>query len=349
MATINKRGNKWRAEVCIHGDRGSKSFETRREAIRWARIREEFAFDHGRPIQLPMLPDEPIDERTLADIIEWFIKAHVKNWRRTPTAEQRETARLNRLRQDSIAKIPLRDLSPKDAAEFRQRRMKSAARSTVSKELVALCQIIDAAMKENRLQLVENPFAPDLIKRPRFRNERDRILDDNERARLHASLIESRNPLLAPAVKLSAETGLRLGELLGLTWRDVDLEKHLLSVCRVFDQTSKEMIKGTKNGDSRVVPLTTEAVAVLRSLPRTETRVFPVTHETLQCGLKRACKRAGIKDFRWHDLRHCAITMLAQFILVPMDLMAVAGFRTLQQVLRYYKAKGAEALVPLLP
>lgn len=350
MAHIKQRGSKWRAQVCIHGIRSSRSFGTEYEAIRWAMHQESFAFDHGRPVNVPMDDAEAqVDPRTLADLIDWFIQERVKQWRRTPTAQHREVARLNRLRQDPIAHLLVKKLTAADAAAFRSRRMRNAALSTVNKELVVFGQIIDAAMKENGLDLAENPFAPGIVMRPRFRNERDRVLDVDERALLYAALLDSSNPLLSPAVRLSAETGLRLSELLGLTWRDVNLGERLLKVRRVFDQVTQQMIEGTKNGDSREVPLTTEAVIALQSVPRTEARVFPVTHNALQTGLKRALRRAGIVDFRWHDLRHCAITMLAQFILVPMDMMEVAGFRTLQQVLRYYKAKNARALVPLLP
>ncbi|THF65611.1 site-specific integrase [Pseudothauera nasutitermitis] len=343
MSHIRRRGQKWRIEVCIHGIRQSRSFDTEYEAIRWAQHQEDFAYEGG-PVSTVRT-----DERTLAEIIQWFIDERVKQWRRTPTAQQREIARLNRLRRDKVATKPVTELDPMDFADFRSRRMKTAAPSTVSKELIAFRQVIDAATKELGCQLAVNPCHPDLIKRPVFQNVRDRVLSDDERTRLHAALRECRNLNVLPAVRLSEQTGLRLSELLGLTWRDVDFDARLLHVRRVFDQLTHQLIAGTKNGDQRVIPLTTEAAQALQSMPRADMRIFPVTHDVLQSGLKRALKQAGIADFRWHDLRHCAITMLAGFIPVPMDLMQVAGFRTLQQVLRYYKRRDAADLVRLLP
>lgn len=343
MSHIRRRGKAWRVEVCIHGVRQSRSFDTEYEAIRWAQHQEDFAYEGG-PANT-----EPTDGLTLAELIEWFIDARVKYWRRTPTAQQREIARLNQLRRDKVSIKPVTELDPADFADFRSRRMKAAAPSTVTKELVAFRQVIDAATKELGCPLAVNPCHPDFIKRPAFRNTRDRVLSDGERIRLHTALHGCRNPSVLPAVRLSEQTGLRLSELLGLTWRDVDFEARLLHVRRVFDQHTHQLIAGAKNGDQRVVPLTTEATQVLQSMQRTDMRIFPVTHDALQPALKRALKRAGIVNFRWHDLRHCAITMLAGFIPVPMDLMQIAGLRTLQQVLRYYRRRDAEDLVRLLP
>ncbi|WOD20858.1 tyrosine-type recombinase/integrase [Paraburkholderia kirstenboschensis] len=68
----------------------------------------------------------------------------------------------------------------------------------------------------------------------------------------------------------------------------------------------------TKNGRSRFVPLSSRAVEIISTLPRTDERVFPVSDYTVDCAWWRAIKRAGINDFNFHDLRHMATTRLAK-------------------------------------
>jgi integrase len=61
----------------------------------------------------------------------------------------------------------------------------------------------------------------------------------------------------------------------------------------------------TKNDSSRHVPLSSRAVDILRSLPRSiDGRVFPISHWSVAKVFEAACKRAGTKDMRFHDLRH---------------------------------------------
>lgn len=93
----------------------------------------------------------------------------------------------------------------------------------------------------------------------------------------------------------------------------------------------------TKNGTARTVPLSKKAVATLAALPRSiDGRVIPVKVITLHKALGKACKRAGIADFHWHDLRHTAITRLAEKLPNVIELTAVSGHRSLAMLKRYY-------------
>jgi integrase len=118
---------------------------------------------------------------------------------------------------------------------------------------------------------------------------------------------------------------MRRGELLGLRWENIDLAR----------QTA--LLPDTKNGTPRTVPLSTAAVELLKSLPRNISgEVFPIKYFTLDAAFKRAVKRAGLKDFHFHDLRHTAITAMAVKLPNLIELSAVTGHKSLAMLKRYY-------------
>jgi integrase len=93
----------------------------------------------------------------------------------------------------------------------------------------------------------------------------------------------------------------------------------------------------TKNGESRGVPLSSRAVAVLRALPPSANgRVFgDLTREALKQSFNRAARRAGITGLRVHDLRHEATSRFFEKGLNVMEVASVTGHKTLQMLKRY--------------
>ena len=126
-------------------------------------------------------------------------------------------------------------------------------------------------------------------------------------------------------VALAIETGMRRGELLGLLWDNVDLERRTA------------FLPVTKNGESRGVPLSSRAVAVLRGLPAASNgRVFgELTPLALRLSFNRATRRAGITGLRLHDLRHEATSRFFEKGLNVMEVASVTGHKTLQMLKRY--------------
>ena len=118
---------------------------------------------------------------------------------------------------------------------------------------------------------------------------------------------------------------MRQGELLTLLWENVDLKNRVA------------LLEMTKNGEARAVPLSKEAGAVLAALPRSiDGVVFPVERMTLYHAFSAACKRAKLSDFTWHDLRHEALSRLAERgDFSVLELAAVSGHKTLQMLKRY--------------
>jgi integrase len=124
---------------------------------------------------------------------------------------------------------------------------------------------------------------------------RTRRLKAGEEARLLAACDGGRTPLMKPLIILAIETAMRCGEMLDLQWQHVDLVRCVAH------------LPLTKNGDSRGVPLSRRAVAVLKELLADESRdtqrVFPVTGNSIRLAFEHLRLRAGMDDFRFHDLR----------------------------------------------
>jgi len=154
---------------------------------------------------------------------------------------------------------------------------------------------------------------------------------DGERPRLLKACEESSNPYLYPVVVLALSTGMRQGEIMGLTWEDLDLHQ------------GRATLHETKNGERRVVPLTGKALDLLKAhakVRRLDTNLLfpgknPQKPIDLRAPWEAALKKAGIEDFRFHDLRHSAASYLAMNGASMAEIAEVLGHKTLQMVKRY--------------
>lgn len=168
----------------------------------------------------------------------------------------------------------------------------------------------------------------DKIRKPSEGKSRDRRLTSKEMDKLMAECRGSRNKLLMPAVTLAIETAMRQGELLQLEWCDIDFKRNL-AMLRDPDKI--------KNQEPRAVPLSELAVSTLKVASSQEGgAVFPVERMTLYHAFMYACQRAKIKDFTFHDLRHEALSRLAERgDFSVLEMAAVSGHKTLQMLKRY--------------
>ena len=144
---------------------------------------------------------------------------------------------------------------------------------------------------------------------------------------------EARSPVLHAAIVVAIATGVRKGELLRLRWSDVDFERQCVSVLI------------TKNGQPRSVHLPASAVAALQGLKAapvvSPAHVFlsasgkPMTWQALDKLWRGARTAAGLKDFRWHDLRHSCASYLAQAGASLLEIGGVLGHRSAAVTLKY--------------
>lgn len=326
MATVRQaKSGFWQAIVRRKGyPAQSKTFEKKAEAELWAAVTES---EIGRGV----FQSASEAERTIfKDLVDRF-KTEFAPHHYKPREDEKEAWRFQLARLvDFFGAYSLSAIDQKLVAAFRDTRLAGSkdraavGESTVRKEIFMLSKVLDFAQQECGILLPRgNPV--DKVRKPSESRGRDRRLTATEMAALENEVRKSRNVWLQPAFKLALATAMRQGELLALSWADVDLTRRLA------------MLYETKNGETRAAPLSSAAVDVLKNMPRSvHGRVIPQGRMTLFHAFHAAVKRAGITDYTWHDLRHEALSRLAERgDLSVLELAAVSGHKTLQMLKRY--------------
>ena len=316
MATFRNRHGKWQARVQRKGQQPvSKSFQSKQDAEKWARQLES-EIDKGSYTNLVLA-----ERTTFGEVIERYIKEVIIKCR----GQLEHTYRLKALARHPIALLRMTALTPIKVAEYRDERLKTLAPASVIHELAYFSAIINHARREWGISIV-NPIP--LVKKPPATQGRNRILSEDELSRLYGALtprVKNANHWMLPLVKFALESAMRRGEILGLRWEYVDLQKRIA------------FIPLTKNGESRTVPLSSGAIELLRALPiDLKGRVFPLTGRQVSAAMERARIKAKLDDWHFHDLRHMAITRLAEKLPNLIELSAVSGHKSLAMLKRYY-------------
>jgi integrase len=316
MASIRNRNGKWQARITRKGEQPvAKTFQSKQDAERWAR-QIETDIDKGSYTNRVLA-----DKSLFKDIIERYIQEVTLKTR----SMREDTFRLKALARHPIATLKMTALTPIRVAEYRDERLQIVSAGTVIRELSYFSSIINHSRREWGIN-ISNPVP--LVKKPTTPQGRNRILSTDELNRLFEALkprVKNANIWVLPLTKFALETAMRRGELLGLYWEQIDMRKRIA------------YIPLTKNGSSRLVPLSHAAIEILSSLPRNlKGQVFPLNKTTLSAAIERARKKAGLEDFHFHDLRHMAITSLAERLPNLIELSAVSGHKSLTMLKRYY-------------
>ena len=283
---------------------------------------------------------------TLADLLDRYeaselprlksaatVKARVAWWR-----ELHGTSLLSDLTPDVIAKA-------RDALKATPKQRGGGARTAadVNRTLAVLSTVCTFAVKE--LGWLERNPLERVSKGPESKG-RVRYLSDDELPRFLKACRESDNASLYIAVLLSLTTGGRQSEIMSLCWPQIDLKARTA------------MLRDTKNGDARALPLSGEVIALLQARSKVRSlkddRLFPPKQGSISpfldlrkpfaTALKDAeignyvgegKKRRFVPNFRWHDLRHTCASYLAMAGTSPLEISKILGHRTMAMVSRY--------------
>lgn len=166
---------------------------------------------------------------------------------------------------------------------------------------------------------VTNPLSN--VRRPKENKGRTRRLAPEE----EAQLLDALNSPFREMVVFLLETAMRRGELYRLNWKDIFLNDAYL------------ILRDTKNGEERSIPLSKRAISVLKSLPRhINGLVFEGHPDSLTHAFSDACKSLGIEDLRIHDLRHEATSRLFEKgVFDVMEVASITGHKDLRMLKRY--------------
>lgn len=202
--------------------------------------------------------------------------------------------------------------------------------ATINKYMSALSRMFNLAVREWRL--MDRNSAADISKKREPRG-RVRFLTDDERTRLLEACGKSDWKALQALVLLAISTGARRGELIGLRWDDVDVK------------AGRALVRESKNGEPRVLPLVGKALEAVRALKLQgsaksewvfpQPSGFPGPYEGFDAHWYAALETAGIKDFKFHDLRHTCASYLASQGASLLEIADTLGHRTMSMVKRY--------------
>ena len=336
MATIREKGPyQWQVQIRRKGwPTQNATLRTKKEAQAWAR-KTEHAMDQGL-----FLDQSEARETTLGDLLALYLE-HVTANRPSENSRVAEVCKLKRFMREepALCSYAVANLKPEHFEDYRDRRKKQRlkngrqiAPSTVNKELMQLKRVIDYRMR--RLGILINPVNTQDVKRLPVNDERDVRLSPEEKADLLEACSTMRNKLIRPFIEMGFETGARRGNLLRLEWSDINFTSCTALLRGIKNSRSPEKIINITIG------LTPRAVEILQELPRTGTRVFPMTENAFRKGFNRAREKAGLEHFRFHDTRHERVSSLFEAGWSMIQVMAQSGHRDPKSVKRYANISG---------
>lgn len=334
MATFSTRGKRITATIRIAGyPSESKSFDTKREAKDWASRRElEIkSFKAGKPLHYS---------------IGQAIDRYIKDVAPTHRGGDFEIRRLKAMAEKLPVNRPLVEFTADFWNDWKQKRLathkqadptKTISTGTVRREMCDITLVFEYARKELRW-ITTNPLRD--VSRPAQGKSRYRVITDDEVTAMFERLNYDRTkPIVSIGQQVGAmfdlalETGMRAGEIAGLKWLNVHIDKRFVH------------LPITKNGKARDVPLRKSAVQILQNMQQVnDDEVFAPSTATMDAYFRKARKRAGLSGFTFHDARHTAATNIAQTLKssnvtaqqAVLDLCAIFGWTKIDQALTYY-------------
>lgn len=322
MGSIRKRNGKYQAQVRREGVKSlNRSFYAKKDAIIWVRAVEARIDAGDTDILAPKITK-------LADVVRRYQQEITPHKKGAP----QEQRRLNRLLKDPISQVPLRKLTSKTLAQFRDNRIHDGLRAA-QYDLVLIRHMLKIATKEWGITMPINPV--DQITVPNGIKRRERRLQIGEWQLMEEASCACKNPYTWPMIKFAVETAMRRSEILNLKWNDIDTTLQIASLCN------------TKNGDNRQVPLSREALHILQTLPLRDKVIFDTSDLAIRQSWDRLMRRAGIEDLKFHDLRHEAISRFFELGLSTQEVALISGHRDPRMLARYTHLKAQNVAAKL--
>jgi len=265
---------------------------------------------------------------TLGELCTWYtglVEVRAK------ATYRKEFSSIKNLKRHLGEKTSLKDLTPGRVEAYQTVRLREASPrhpgsnikpATVNREIACLQTMLNRAVRHRKIET--NPIA--VVRQLQENNVRTSILSQDEFERLLAAC-----PVhLRPIVVLAYYLAMRKSEILLLTWDEVDLEQGFI---RLRSDRTKTRI-------ARSIPLHWRAREALEAVPRSDSsdRVFlkdGKPFNDFKRAFRTACNKAGLKDFTFHDLRHCAVNNLRLAKNDYFKIMAVSGHKTTTVFKRY--------------
>jgi integrase len=326
---LYRRGRVWWMRYSHHGKQIQESAKTTKKSEAEALLGKRKAAIHAGTF----FPEKRTATLTVGELRDRWLK-HAKDKRSLSDDE----LRFGRIVDFFGEKRAIAAIETSDVDEFRDALLEEKVRggtmskTTANRHLALLRSALRYAEREGHL--TQRPA----VRMFEERNSRaNRVASDEELA----ALLEAadRDPKFAElklAIVVGRWSGMRLGEIVHLTWERVDLKQGVVTL-REID---------TKTGEGRVVPLGAPAFAALKASPRRlDGRVFTKKRETFSSEFSQLVRAAGIEDLHFHDLRGTRLTELRRAGADIKELQAISGHKTLSTLVNRYQAISVEELL----
>jgi integrase len=321
MASIIKKSKGWEVQISVKGARKTRTLPSKKLAEDWA-----FKTEYELRSQVE---DGVSQTHTFRDVFERYqeeVSEHKKGSRW-------EIIRLTKFCTYPLADIKLSKLRREDLEAWIDLRLRTVKTSTVNRELNLISHCLTQArrwrwMKDNPMKDLKRPENPPHRDRRISQEEIDLVLHCLNYTEDHE--LDQKQQFTAAAFLFAIETAMRAKEICSLSPSTVDLDKRVAHLPK------------TKNGAARSVPLTREAVRLLKRVDCN----FKLSPGVLSSSFLKAVRRSQIHDLTFHDSRHEGITRLSKKLGV-LELARAVGHRDIKQLQTYYN-ESAEDLAKLL-
>ena len=327
--TIYKRGNSWCVGFTVNGRRvretvgPNKKIAQKVLSLRMTQVLENRYFP----------PNRQVGRMPFNEFVQMYLERVVSLMKSIRT----ERNRVKRWVKD-LGMRPIGQITRAEIESWRREKMSRCKPATINRDLSRLRHMLNIAVEWELLE--KSPMQG--IKFLRENNARTRYLSVDECHRLIDSCMA---PHIRAIVTVALHTGMRLGEILNLRWQDLDFSSGFI------------LVRDSKNGQARQVPMDSMISTVLRSWPRLSDQDIVFTSVMtggrivdIRAGFLNSCKRAGITGLHFHDLRH---TFASQFVMAGGDiyiLKEILGHKSITNSQRYahlsptYKIKAIDRM-----
>ncbi|PHS70543.1 MAG: integrase [Cycloclasticus sp.] len=319
MAKPRKVYGKWRVEFRRGGFYASARFNSKTAANNWL-VKKEAAFLSRR--------QGGVSTMLFSELLtDYSNRITVKK-----RSAKKEAVRILFMKKQLFANIKLCDISSADFSQWRDERLKTVSGASVLRDWNLLNHVFTVAINEWGL-MHDNPLRG--VSKPSKPHHRDRLVSLDEIDKLcyfsgYENGARDKTALCYLAFVFAIETAMRLGEIAKLRRGDI------------IGKTA--LLKMTKNGTARKVPLSSKAIEILNTLPTDD--LFDMRADVMSTLFRKVRDRAGLFDLHFHDSRHEAITRLSKTLTIY-QLAKVAGILDLKILMIYYN-ETAEDIADLL-
>lgn len=324
--SIKQRGNSWHVDFRFNRQRIRKKSPINSCAG---------AKNYESILRQKLLKGESLEKEINAELEKsfkdfawmWFDKYVLANNKHSEIMMKKYILKLHLI--PYFGKTRLNKITTFQVEQYKSKKLKkSLSNKTINNQLTVLSKCLKTAGEWFEL----NPVPKINLFKVRY-NERGFLTKENARI-----FLKNAKGIWYEMALTALHTGLRLGELIGLEWEDIDFEKQLLTVRQSI---VRNKIGTPKNGKSRIIPLTNDLIENFMKRKKKNGYVFKTRLDyhlsTNNCSLNihKICEQAGLEKFGWHTLRHTFATQLAANNAPIITIKELMGHSDIKTTMRY--------------